>query len=200
MQSQFGLHGDAGSFSHSDSLYTISWNSLVGRGETAKKRFLPTVLRKSDMVKGETLDAIFRIFSWSVNAMLERRLAGLELVRQIPGEWWRAPRRRMGSCPLPGAGGTGPSILKCSSSPSGTVPTGCVGYAAHLPLSEIALGRIPAPGQAGEGRGGRMRHILITSALLVWLSLYFSFALWASGWSVSWLTHSMLSTRGSLLM
>ena len=66
-----GLHGDAGAFSHSDSLYTISWNSLVGRGETAKKRFLLTVLRKSDMVKGETLDAIFRIFSWSVNAMLE---------------------------------------------------------------------------------------------------------------------------------
>ena len=33
-----GIHGDAGAFSHADSLYTISWNSLVGEGSTAKKK------------------------------------------------------------------------------------------------------------------------------------------------------------------
>ena len=33
-----GLHGDAASFSHQDSIYTISWNSLWGRGATVAKR------------------------------------------------------------------------------------------------------------------------------------------------------------------
>ena len=65
-----GMHGDAGAFSHQDSLYSFSWNSLVGRGPTASKRFLFTVIRKSEMVEG-TLDALFRAFAWSVNILLE---------------------------------------------------------------------------------------------------------------------------------
>jgi len=55
-----GFHGDAGAFSHQDSLYTISWNSLIGSGKTAEKRFVFTVLRKGEMV-AETLDCVFRI-------------------------------------------------------------------------------------------------------------------------------------------
>ena len=63
-----GLHGDAGAFSHQDSLMTISWNSLLGSGVTMQKRFLITVVRKSEMVAG-TLDAIFRYISWSFNVL-----------------------------------------------------------------------------------------------------------------------------------
>ena len=64
-----GIHGDAGAFSKSDSLYTISWNSLLGQCVTARKRFVFTVLRKSDLVAG-TLDAVFQILAWSLNTML----------------------------------------------------------------------------------------------------------------------------------
>ena len=64
-----GMHGDGASFSHHDSLYTFSWNSLLGVGTTTQKRFVFTVVKKSDMVVG-TLDAIFKVFAWSVNALL----------------------------------------------------------------------------------------------------------------------------------
>ena len=65
-----GFHGDAGAFSKHDSLYTISWNSLIGSGRTAEKRFVFTVLRKGEMV-AETLDAVFRIMGWSFDCMLD---------------------------------------------------------------------------------------------------------------------------------
>ena len=65
-----GMHGDGGAFSKQDSLYIISWNSLIGQGSTASKRFLFTVFRKSEMVDG-TLDAVFRVLAWSFNLMLE---------------------------------------------------------------------------------------------------------------------------------
>ena len=64
-----GLHGDAGAFSDNDSLYALSWNSLMGSGSTITKRFIFTVIKKSDMV-ADTLDQIFKIFGWSCNAML----------------------------------------------------------------------------------------------------------------------------------
>ena len=65
-----GVHADAGAFSHQDSLYAISWNSLVGGGQTLTKRFLFTVLRKSEMSE-DTLDAALRIMSWSFNILIE---------------------------------------------------------------------------------------------------------------------------------
>ena len=64
-----GLHGDAGAFSHQDSLMTISFNSLIGSGVTIQKRFVITIIRKSDMLPG-TMDAIFRIIAHSFNALL----------------------------------------------------------------------------------------------------------------------------------
>ena len=70
-----GFHGDAGAFSHQDSLYTISWNSLIGQGRTAEKRFVFTVLRKGEMV-ADTLDAVFRIMGWSFNSMLTGSFPG----------------------------------------------------------------------------------------------------------------------------
>ena len=91
-----GFHGDAGAFSHQDSLYAISWNSLVGSGSTAQKRFLFIVLRKSEMTH-ETMDAAFRAMAWSFNLMLEgKRPAKNMHGRSIPGgggllaEGWRA--------------------------------------------------------------------------------------------------------------
>ena len=38
-----GFHGDGGAMSHQDSLYVASWNSLLGIGNTADKRFIFTV-------------------------------------------------------------------------------------------------------------------------------------------------------------
>jgi hypothetical protein len=64
-----GLHGDGGAFSHHDSLYAFSWNSLLGVGNTIRKRFLFTVIRKTD-VGPDTLDAIFKLLAWSFNIML----------------------------------------------------------------------------------------------------------------------------------
>ena len=63
-----GVHADAGAFSKVDSLYVISWNSLMGRGATMRKRFLFTVIRKSEM-SADTLDHCLRILSWSLNAL-----------------------------------------------------------------------------------------------------------------------------------
>ena len=63
-----GIHADAGAFSLQDSLYTISWNSLLGAGSTIQQRFLFSVVKKSDMV-ADTLDVLLRNFSWSLNAL-----------------------------------------------------------------------------------------------------------------------------------
>ena len=41
----------------------------MGSGSTITKRFIFTVIKKSDMV-ADTLDHIFKIFGWSCNAML----------------------------------------------------------------------------------------------------------------------------------
>ena len=64
-----GFHGDGGAFSKQDSLYTFSWNSLLGVGQTIAKRFIFTVIKKSDMVAG-TLDAILHVLSRSLIAVL----------------------------------------------------------------------------------------------------------------------------------
>ena len=64
-----GFHGDGGAFSHHDSLNVISWNSLLDQGGTASKKFLFTVVKKSEMVEA-TMDVIFDIMCWSFNAML----------------------------------------------------------------------------------------------------------------------------------
>ena len=47
-------------FSKQDSLYTFTFNSLLGSGSTIRKRFLVTVMKKSEMAPG-SLDAIFKV-------------------------------------------------------------------------------------------------------------------------------------------
>jgi len=63
------MHADGGAFSSQDSLFVISWNSLLGSGQTFRKRFLFTVLRKNEMTDA-TLDHALRIFAWSLNTLL----------------------------------------------------------------------------------------------------------------------------------
>ena len=63
-----GLHGDGAAVSHQDSLYVFSWNSLIGSGATVQKRFLATIIKKTDMVPG-TVDAIMKILRWSFSVM-----------------------------------------------------------------------------------------------------------------------------------
>ena len=64
-----GLHGDAGASSKQESIYLFTWNSLLGAGSTSAKRFVFTLLKKSDVAVG-TLDEIMRIFAWSMNSLL----------------------------------------------------------------------------------------------------------------------------------
>lgn len=64
-----GLHGDAGAYSHQESLFVFTWNSLLGEGSTLSTRFLMTVLNKSQIVEG-TLEAIESLLAWSFNVAL----------------------------------------------------------------------------------------------------------------------------------
>jgi hypothetical protein len=64
-----GMHGDGGGFNKQDSLYALSWNSLICGGATIQSKFLFTVVKKSDMV-ADTLDKLMEAFSWSCNVLL----------------------------------------------------------------------------------------------------------------------------------
>ena len=63
-----GLHGDADAFTKHDSLMVISWNGLLGRDCGRTKRIVFTFVRKRDYIP-ETLNFIWKVFSWSVNRM-----------------------------------------------------------------------------------------------------------------------------------
>ena len=64
-----GMHVDAGAFNKQDSVYVFSFNSLLGRGTTQRKRFIFTVIKKSLMLDN-TMDALLEFFSWSCNVLL----------------------------------------------------------------------------------------------------------------------------------
>ena len=100
-----GVHGDAGAFSKHDSLMVISWNGVLGQGTTRTKRFVFTFVRKAVYNKA-TLDRIFELLSWSINAMQtghqptldwQERPSGLDgsplagpyyaILSQIRGDW-----------------------------------------------------------------------------------------------------------------
>ena len=87
-----GMHGDGASFSHQDSVYAFSWNSLIGVGYTVQKRFVATVISKKNMVEG-TMDAIMRVLSWSCNIMLSGR---------TPEKDWLGRALKNGGAPLAG--------------------------------------------------------------------------------------------------
>ena len=65
-----GLHADAGAYSKKKSLYVFTWGSLVGQGSTKQKRFVMTTLPKQAILKdGRTLDAVWQVVAWSLNAL-----------------------------------------------------------------------------------------------------------------------------------
>ena len=64
-----GLHGDAGAFTKQDSLLVLSWNSLIGGGHGFARRFVFAIVRKTDLTP-ETLDTLWTVFAWSMNALL----------------------------------------------------------------------------------------------------------------------------------
>ena len=69
-----GLHCDAGAFNKNESLYALTWNSLVGQGTTKQKRYIITVLKKSSLLAdGSTLAAMWRVVAWSLNALASGR-------------------------------------------------------------------------------------------------------------------------------
>ena len=76
-----GLHGDGGSFSKQDSLYVFTFNSLLGAGESASKRFVMTIIKKSELAAG-TIDNMMDILGWSFNIAL----TGLTPVVSYEGE------------------------------------------------------------------------------------------------------------------
>ena len=65
-----GLHADGGAFSHQDSLYIFSWNSLLGEGSTIRKRFVTTLIPKTAMTE-ESMSDIFGVLAYSFNIMLD---------------------------------------------------------------------------------------------------------------------------------
>lgn len=74
-----GLHGDAGPVSKHDSLFTLTWNSLLGEGVTLEKRFVFTVLKKSQMKHdGSTMNSVFKLLAWSLNCCLSGRTPKLD--------------------------------------------------------------------------------------------------------------------------
>ena len=81
-----GLHGDGAPTNKTQSLFTIAWNSIHGRGTTRETRYVFTVVKKSDLVDG-TLEALFDRLAWSMNALLEGRL---------PERDWRGQKLQQG--------------------------------------------------------------------------------------------------------
>ena len=86
-----GIHADAGAFTKQDSLYVISFNSLLGVGKTVTKRFVFTVIRKADMA-ADTLDYVFWIMSWSFNTLLEGKTPATDYMQRelLHGGKWLA--------------------------------------------------------------------------------------------------------------
>ena len=89
-----GMHGDAGSFAHHDSLFVFSMNSLLAAGSTRETRFVMTLVRKSLMTP-TTMIEITKILSWSFNVAL----SGIDAVLSATGNPLPGPHRKLaGGC------------------------------------------------------------------------------------------------------
>ena len=125
-----GLHGDAGSFSHHDSMFVFSWNSLVGSGSTTDTRFVIAILKKSLLVEG-TMDAISKIMGWSFNVMLSGIFPECDWEgRKLPGEPDTLPK--VGGGFSAKSEETGNSMGLTWACRSGVRVATCVGFAGHL--------------------------------------------------------------------
>ena len=81
-----GMHGDGGAYSKQDSVLVISWNSIIKPSEKGgrTKRIVFTMIRKSDYTP-ETLNEMWRIFSWSVNSLLKREFPNTDYLNIASG-------------------------------------------------------------------------------------------------------------------
>ena len=75
------FHGDGGGFNKHDSLFTLSWSSLLGGGPTMQSKFVFTTVKKSEMVD-DTLDHLQEALSWSMNVLLSGETPHLSWKRQ----------------------------------------------------------------------------------------------------------------------
>ena len=98
-----GFHADAEPFSNQDSLYTISWQSLLGSSKTMQKLFVCTVIRKSEM-SADTLDYILRILASSFNTLLDGKTPSTNLLNRgfLGGGEWLANGWRGALCQIRG--------------------------------------------------------------------------------------------------
>ena len=129
-----GLHGDGGAFSKQDSLFVISWNSILGNldGSGFSKRFIFTIIRKRDMTQA-TLPALWKIFGWSCNSLLSGITPQFDWLQQaMTGGEYIAERYRAALVQLRGDWEF--YVLFSWGFPTGRVPIQCVGYA-QLPMS-----------------------------------------------------------------
>ena len=67
------IHGDGAPTNKVESLFTISWSSLLGEGPTKSTRHIFTVVQKGEM-GAATLAALFRRLAWSFNALALGRM------------------------------------------------------------------------------------------------------------------------------
>lgn len=86
-----GLHGDGGAFSNQECINVLSWNSLLGCGDTIQTRFLFTLVKKSDVIEG-TMNAVLELFSKEMNTLAKAYQTNMlgsysAVLAQVRGDW-----------------------------------------------------------------------------------------------------------------
>ena len=85
-----GFHADAGAYNKQDSIFVISWNGLLGKGNTGITRFLYTAVRKSEMTT-DTLDRILEHMAASFNILSSEDFwdsyGFIGVLCQVRGDW-----------------------------------------------------------------------------------------------------------------
>ena len=93
-----GIHGDGAPTTKVDGLFSISWNSILGKGSTEMTRQVFSVVKKSELGNG-TLDCLWKRLAWAFNALIDgvlpkRDWAGNKLSeggRRLANGWKLAP-------------------------------------------------------------------------------------------------------------
>ena len=65
----FGIHGDDAGVQGATQVLGITWGSLVRKLPTLDTRLAFTMVRTLDIVEGDTLDTIYSVFAWSLDAL-----------------------------------------------------------------------------------------------------------------------------------
>ena len=65
----FGMHGDDAGVAGKQQVLGISWGSVCQSLSTMDSRICFTAIRTGDCVRHDTIKNLYRVFTWSVNAM-----------------------------------------------------------------------------------------------------------------------------------